>query len=59
MNLRLANASWGEKTIDELAHYIQNHHPELRRGLYRMKQFYETYASSKIVSSLMAQSETP
>ncbi|MGV3588168.1 MAG: DUF1016 N-terminal domain-containing protein, partial [Adhaeribacter sp.] len=52
INLRLANASWGEKTIDELAHHIKMHHPELkgfnRRGLYRMKQFYETYAASKL-----------
>jgi len=58
---RLANDSWGEKTIDELAHHIKMHHPELkgfnRRGLYRMKQFYETYAGSKIVSSVMTQLE--
>jgi predicted nuclease of restriction endonuclease-like (RecB) superfamily len=56
---RLASSSWGEKTIDELAHYLNTQHPELkgfnRRGLYRMRQFYETYSSAKIVSSLMTQ----
>lgn len=40
---RLANASWGDKTIDELAHHLKIYHPELkgfnRRGLYRMRQF--------------------
>jgi predicted nuclease of restriction endonuclease-like (RecB) superfamily len=58
---RLANSSWGEKTIDELAQYLNTQHPELkgfnRRGLYRMKQFYETYSSATIVSSVMTQLE--
>ena len=40
--------NWGEKTVDELAVFIKAKNPELkgftRRGLYRMKQFYETYA---------------
>jgi predicted nuclease of restriction endonuclease-like (RecB) superfamily len=58
---RLASSSWGEKTIDELAQYLNTQHPELkgfnRRGLYRMKQFYETYSSATIVSSLMTQLE--
>jgi predicted nuclease of restriction endonuclease-like (RecB) superfamily len=58
---RLANSSWGEKTIDELAQYLNRQHPELkgfnRRGLYRMKQFYETYSSATIVSSVMTQLE--
>ncbi len=42
------NASeWGDGTVNQLADFIQQHHAELRgfnrRGLYRMKQFYETY----------------
>lgn len=61
INQRLANASWGEKTIDELAQYLKTYHPELkgfnRRGLYRMNQFYETYSASEIVSSAMTQLE--
>lgn len=56
---QLSNANWGDGTVDELASYIQNNYPELkgfnRRGLYRMKQFYETYAVSSIVSSVMTQ----
>jgi hypothetical protein len=51
---QLANANWGEKTVDELADFIQNNHPNLkgfnRRGLYRMKQFYETYANTSMVA---------
>jgi predicted nuclease of restriction endonuclease-like (RecB) superfamily len=39
--------NWGESTVQELANFIASKHPELsgfnRRGLYRMKQFYETY----------------
>lgn len=51
---RLANANWGEKTVDELAAYIQQNHPELkgfnRRGLYRMVQFYDTYAAASFIA---------
>lgn len=56
---QITHSNWGEKTIDELAHFIQTQHPELkgfnRRGLYRMKQFYETYRNLTIVSSAMTQ----
>ncbi len=45
---KVANGVWGEKTVDELARFIKARMPELkgftRRGLYRMKQFYETYS---------------
>ncbi len=50
---QLAGAAWGEKTVDELAAFIQKNEPELkgfnRRGLYRMKQFYETYSGLALV----------
>lgn len=56
---QLAESEWGDKTVIELADYIKKHHPELRgfnkRGLYRMKQFYETYFEIQIVSSPMTQ----
>lgn len=46
INKQLASAGWGKKTVDELADFIQKNHPDLkgftRRGLYRMKQFYQT-----------------
>lgn len=56
---KLATAQWGDKTVDELAQHIQNYYPELkgfnRRGLYRMRQFYEAYKDSEIVSSARTQ----
>jgi len=62
INKQLAGANWGEKTVDELANFIQKNHPELkgfnRRGLYRMKQFYETYSPTKFVSPVMLQMQT-
>jgi predicted nuclease of restriction endonuclease-like (RecB) superfamily len=52
---QLANANWGEKTVDELANFIQKNYPELkgfnRSGLFRMKQFFESYAYTQIVAS--------
>jgi predicted nuclease of restriction endonuclease-like (RecB) superfamily len=53
---QIAAARWGDKTVDELAAFIQKNHPELkgfsRTGLYRMVQFYETYASSVLVAAV-------
>jgi hypothetical protein len=58
---RVANASWGDKSVDELAKFIEKGHPDLkgydRTGLYRMKKFYETYCNSQIVAPLMRQSQ--
>jgi predicted nuclease of restriction endonuclease-like (RecB) superfamily len=52
--LKVSAAQWGDKTVDELANFIQNQHPELkgfnRRGLYRMRQFFETYKDAEMVS---------
>jgi hypothetical protein len=46
--------------IDELAKFISANCPEIkgfnRRGLYRMKQFYETYKGNEFVSTLLTQS---
>lgn len=51
--------SWGDGTVNDLADYIAQKQPLLkgfnRRGLYRMKQFYEVYSNEKIVSPLMTQ----
>jgi len=56
---QVAGSAWGEKTVDELAGYISTQHPDIkgfnRRGLYRMKQFYELYNNSSIVSSVLTQ----
>lgn len=51
---KLSVADWGDKTVDELALFIQRNNPELkgfnRAGLYRMVQFYDTYAEVKFVA---------
>ena len=52
-------ANYGDGYIDSLAEYIQNQFPGIkgfnRRGLYRMKQFYETYTDNEKVSALLTQ----
>ncbi len=59
ISCQVAGAAWGDKTIDELADFIAKQHPELkgftRRGLYRMKQFYETCNKCSIVSPVVTQ----
>jgi predicted nuclease of restriction endonuclease-like (RecB) superfamily len=44
---KVANAEWGMNVVDKLAAYFQENASDLkgfdRRGLYRMKQFYEAY----------------
>lgn len=52
-------ANYGDGYIDSLSEYIKNRFPGIkgfnRRGLYRMKQFYETYANNEKVSPLVTQ----
>ena len=52
-------ASYGDGYMDSLSEYIQQQFPGIkgfnRRGLYRMKQFYETYAGNEKVSALLTQ----
>ena len=56
---RAKEASYGDGYIDALSEYIQNRFPGIkgfnRRGLYRMKQFYELYAENEKVSPLVTQ----
>ena len=53
------NSSFGDKIIDEVASYIAENNPTIkgfnRRGLYRMKQFYEIYKDDEFVSTLLTQ----
>ena len=53
------HSSWGDSFIDLLADQIQEKFPEIkgfnRRGLYRMRQFYETYKDNEFVSPLVTQ----
>jgi len=56
---RISNATWGDQSINELAKFIERNHPDLkgynRSGLYRMKQFYETYCNTPIVAAPLRQ----
>ena len=56
---KIRTAEWGDAVVDRLADYIQINHPDFkgftRRGLYRMRQFYETYCHDKFVSPLVTQ----
>jgi len=58
---KVSAGAWGDNTVEELAVYITSKYPGLqgfnRRGLYRMKQFFETYTSSEFVSPLVTQIE--
>ena len=52
-------SSFGDSYIDSIAKEIQEEFPGIkgfnRRGLYRMKQFYETYAENDVVTPLVTQ----
>jgi predicted nuclease of restriction endonuclease-like (RecB) superfamily len=54
-----ARSSWGDSFMDSLAENIKKNYPEIRgfnrRGLYRMRQFYETYKDNQNVSPLVTQ----
>ena len=52
-------ASFGDAYINTVVEEIQNAFPGIkgfnRRGLYRMKKFYETYAGDEFVTTLLSQ----
>lgn len=52
-------STFGDSYIDSIAKEIQEEFPGIkgfnRRGLYRMKQFYETYAENDVVTPLVTQ----
>lgn len=53
------NAGYDEAFVQKLADFFAQNYPNLkgfnRRGLYRMKQFYELYKDNKKVSTLLTQ----
>lgn len=59
LSVLCAKASFRDKVIDEIAAYIAETSPQIkgfnRRGLYRMKQFYETYKDDEFVTPLVTQ----
>lgn len=54
---KLAAEAWGKGTVDALADYIQRSQPGLRgfssKNIWRMRQFYETYRDTPILSTLL------
>lgn len=52
-------ASYGDSYIQSLADFFSKNYPQIkgfnRRGLYRMKQFYETYKDDEKMSTLLTQ----
>ncbi len=54
-----AQSEFGDGTIDQVASFIARENPNIkgfnRRGLYRMKQFYEAYRGDEFVSPLVTQ----
>lgn len=55
----MSNVTFGDAYIDSVAKQIQNSFPGIkgfnRRGLYRMKQFYDVYHKDEFVSALLTQ----
>ena len=56
---RIETGTWGEGTVDQLARYIAERHPDIRgftrRNLYRMRQFFETYRHDEKLAPLVRQ----
>jgi predicted nuclease of restriction endonuclease-like (RecB) superfamily len=56
---KLESAEWGEKTVTQLADYLQISIPGIkgftRSNMYRMLQFFETYKDNQIVAPLVRQ----
>lgn len=56
---KINDSNWGDKIVEKLVEFMKREYPTMkgfnRRGIYRMRQFYETYKESKIVSTLLTQ----
>ena len=56
---KVNDSNWGDKIVDKLEDFMKREYPTMRgfnkRGIYRMKQFYETYKDFPFVSPLVTQ----
>lgn len=56
---KLDKAEWGDNTVLNLSKYLQSHDPSLsnftKRGIYRMRQFYQAYPDFEFVSMVSTQ----
>ena len=59
LSLESKNANFGDAYIDTISNEVQRAFPGIKgfnkRGLYRMKKFYETYADDEFVTTLLTQ----
>ncbi len=56
---KVNDSNWGDKIVDKLVEFMKREYPTMRgfnkRGIYRIKQFYETYRDFPFVSPLVTQ----
>lgn len=56
---KVNHSNWGDKIVDKLEEFMKREYPTMkgftRRGIYRMKQFYETYKDNEFVSTVLTQ----
>ena len=56
---KVNDSIWGDKIVDKLVEFMKREYPTMRgfnrAGIYRMKQFYETYKDNEIVAPLVRQ----
>ena len=56
---KVNDSNWGDKIVDKLVEFMKREYPTMkgfnRAGIYRMKQFYETYKDNEIVVPLVRQ----
>lgn len=56
---KISSGEWGNKRVNDLEKFMREQYPTLkgfnRSGMYRMKQFYETYKDNEFVSPLVRQ----
>ena len=56
---KVNDSNWGDKIVDKLEDFMKREYPTMKgfnkRGIYRMKQFYETYKDFPIVTPLVKQ----
>lgn len=54
---RVVSAQWGQSIIEDLALYLQSHHPEMKgfsgSNLWRMRQFFSLYSQNEFLAPLV------
>lgn len=54
---KVNDSNWGDKIVDKLVEFMKREYPTMRgfnrAGIYRMKQFYETYKDRPELSTLL------